>query len=184
MVDTLDLKSNEAILREGSSPSLGTEFIQAVIQKYRNIFIVLAVIILLFFLIGFKNYVAQRSGMATVVMGGEKFNMQVASTAQDLEKGLGGEKSISNNGGMLFIFNKTLQEAFWMKDMEFSIDIIWLNNGVIVGIDKNASASANINDSNLPIYDSPSPINEVIEVKAGTANNLNLKTGDVVQINF
>jgi len=46
---------------------------------------------------------------------------------------------LGKNQGMLFIFEKKDTHSFWMKDMKFSIDIIWLNeNKEVVFIKENA----------------------------------------------
>ena len=64
---------------------------------------------------------------ATLHTGGQHYNLRVAATAQAQQKGLGDTKSMPKNSGMLFWFTDDNTRCFWMKDMRFSLDIIWLD---------------------------------------------------------
>lgn len=71
---------------------------------------------------------------------GEVLKTQVADTFRSRQTGLSNHTSLSKNQAMLFIFNTSDIQPFWMKDMDFPIDIFWLNeNKEIVFIQKNAS---------------------------------------------
>lgn len=51
------------------------------------------------------------------------------------ERGLSGRESLAPTEGMLFVFPESGYHAFWMKDMQFPIDIIWVAaDGTIVDI--------------------------------------------------
>ena len=57
----------------------------------------------------------------------------VADTPEARQQGLSGRAGLGESEGMLFVFPKDGEYAFWMKDMRFSIDILWLSgNGTIV----------------------------------------------------
>ena len=64
--------------------------------------------------------------------------VEVVDTDNARKLGLSYRPSLENNRGMLFDFTNTTDKrpSFWMKDMRFSIDIIWINNGTVVGIEK------------------------------------------------
>ncbi len=99
-----------------------------------------------------------------------------------MEKGLSGRNSLKDTQGMLFDFTKleNKQPAFWMKDMKFSLDILWIQNNAVVGITKNIPAPKNSKDV-LPSYYAPGDIDYVIEVNAGWSDAHNIKTGDSVR---
>jgi len=63
--------------------------------------------------------------LATV--DGLDFNLEVAQTEEEREKGLMFRKSLDPDGGMIFIFEKPDQYAFWMKNTLIPLDIIWLD---------------------------------------------------------
>src|SRR5438105_2667421 len=65
--------------------------------------------------------------------------VQIISSAQDKEKGLSGRDNMETNQGMLFDFSSNPSApSFWMKDMKFDLDLIWISNNKIISITKNA----------------------------------------------
>ena len=58
-------------------------------------------------------------------------------TYEEIIKGLSSKSSLKENEGMLFVLNSSSRRGFWMKDMKFAIDVIWLNeNKEIIDIKK------------------------------------------------
>ncbi|MEX2014448.1 MAG: DUF192 domain-containing protein [Candidatus Saccharimonadales bacterium] len=55
------------------------------------------------------------------------FEMEVADTNEKRVKGLSGRAGLPENQGMLFIFEQAEEQCFWMKDMRFNIDMVWIN---------------------------------------------------------
>ncbi len=51
-----------------------------------------------------------------------------ARSAVEQEKGLGGRKKLHFNAGMIFLYDVKANRCFWMKDMQFAIDIIWVDD--------------------------------------------------------
>lgn len=65
-------------------------------------------------------------------------NVDLAKTPEQIAKGLSIKNTLSENEGMLFIFDTPKKWSFWMKDMKFPIDIIWISSdNKIVHIEKN-----------------------------------------------
>ena len=113
---------------------------------------------------------------------GIEINVEVADTFSKRRLGLGKRTSLNKNWGMLFVFEQMGRHSFWMKDMNFSLDIIWLDNNRIVHIQKNAKP--NIIGQEFPIF-KPLPLaNFVLEIAAGRANELKLNKGDLLSYNF
>lgn len=96
--------------------------------------------------------------------------------------GLSGRNSMSPQGGMLFLFPNPGRHAFWMKDMRFAIDIIWLRGDKIVFIQKNAVPPAAGTAGNIPRYIPSEEADKVVEVPAGAAKRLGLEYGQRVKI--
>ena len=113
---------------------------------------------------------------------GEKIPVEVADTLKKRSLGLGKRTSLKKGWGMLFIFGKRKPYRFWMKDMQFPLDIIWLDNLRIVHINHNAKP-ANSRDE-PEVMTSPVPVNFVLEIAAGRAEKLRLKTGQRIQFKF
>ena len=79
---------------------------------------------------------------------------------------------------MYFVLGEKKIATFWMKDMLFSLDIIWIDNGKIVGINENVSVPTN---DIIPTYTSTQPITHILEVNAGFASKHNIEVGSTVE---
>jgi uncharacterized membrane protein (UPF0127 family) len=104
--------------------------------------------------------------------------MEVADTNQLKEKGLSGHAPLAKNQGMLFVFKTPDAYGFWMKDMLFPLDIIWLGEDYrVVHVEHAVSP-----DTYPKIFTPTSPALYVLEISAGQADLLGIKIGDSVQI--
>ncbi len=109
------------------------------------------------------------------------FSVELETTSAQQQQGLSGRASLPKNQGMLFIFQTANRYPFWMKDMKFNLDIIFINNNKIVSIFQNVPAPKNAN-SKLPTYTPSSQANQVLELNAGTAKADGFKNGDTVKV--
>jgi len=114
----------------------------------------------------------------TVVLDGASVRVALARTSAEQERGLGGRDSLAPDEGMLFIFSKDGQYAFWMKDMLFSIDIIWLaSDSRVVYIVPNLSPGTYPAE-----FRPPEAARFVLEVPAGWAAEYQVHIGDTAQL--
>ncbi len=108
--------------------------------------------------------------------------VEISTTPAEMQQGLSDRISMTDNQGMLFDFGRQPSgTAFWMKDMKFDLDFIWIAGGKVVGITADVAHPNSPNDP-LPYYYPPQPVNQVIEVNAGWAKKSNIKTGDDVRL--
>ena len=113
---------------------------------------------------------------------GEEIPVEVADTLKKRSLGLGKRTSLKKGWGMLFVFEKRKPHRFWMKDMQFPLDIIWMDSQRIVHIINNAKPT---NSWDKPqVLTSPVPVNFVLEIAAGRAAKLRLKTGQRMKFKF
>ena len=56
----------------------------------------------------------------------------ISATPEQMTRGLSVKDTLSENEAMLFVFNVEAEHRFWMKDMKFPIDIIWISSDKIV----------------------------------------------------
>ncbi len=113
---------------------------------------------------------------------GEKIPVEVADTLKKRSLGLGKRPSLKKGWGMLFVFEERKPHRFWMKDMQFPLDIIWLDNHRIVHINQNAKPATSDNEPD--VMTSPVPVNFVLEIAAGRAAKLRLKKGQQMKFKF
>lgn len=123
------------------------------------------------------------SNTVTIRLGDHIIDATRATTEEQQAQGLSGVVWLSDNEGMLFEFSEKSIRNFWMRGMKISIDIIWLDNTKIVGIEKNVPhPSSDDPFLSLPTYASPEPVNKVLEVRAGLSDMLGVKSGDLITI--
>lgn len=102
-------------------------------------------------------------------------DIEIAETEYETQTGLMYRKGMETNQGMLFIFEEETPKAFYMKNTEFPLDIIFINTEMkIVSIQKNAKP---YNETSLP---SAAPAQYVLEINAGLSNQWGLKEGDII----
>jgi len=97
---------------------------------------------------------------------GKKIIAELALNDEQRQRGLMFRKNINKDQGMLFIFKEEGLYSFWMKNMSFPIDILWLNKEKrIVHIEQGVPPCQKIP---CPSYVSKNPALYVLELKAGT----------------
>ncbi|MFH0819559.1 MAG: DUF192 domain-containing protein [bacterium] len=140
-------------------------------------FVLIAIFLFLFliFALGFLKKTNQKSFSKCVEINKKIIKVELANTIFKRAKGLSGRPSLAQDEGMLFIFSDYAQHPFWMKEMNFSLDIIWLRDKEIVDI------SQNISPETFPQSFAPKvPVNYVLEVKADFSKENNIKIGQMV----
>jgi len=133
-----------------------------------------------FFLI--QNYISQNSieagSIKYIKIAGQNIKVDLALTSKLQEQGLSGRSSLNENEGMLFVFEKPARNFFWMKDMNFAIDMIWISEDLhVVYIKKDAKP-----ESFPEVFGPNENTKYVLEVVSGFGDKNNLKEGDSVQL--
>lgn len=117
---------------------------------------------------------AQLRPTTTVYLGNGVFNMRVAKTQSDREKGLSGVTSLGPREGMVLAYPNEGLWKIWMKDMKIPLDIVWLDSDKkVVHSVKNASPDGSTN----VVFEPSSPAQYVIELPMGTIQSQNIRTG-------
>mgnify|MGYP000411485571 CR=1 FL=1 len=111
----------------------------------------------------------------------DAFALEVADTQLEQARGLMNRDSLDATAGMVFFFPEAASRSFWMKNTRIPLDMIWLNQGTIVGITKNATPDTGQKTTDLPLYDSPAAIDAVIELNGGAADRYGIIVGQHVQ---
>jgi uncharacterized membrane protein (UPF0127 family) len=114
-----------------------------------------------------------------VSIGENVFTVEMATTSIEEARGLSFRKSLADGTGMLFTFDPGVQQ-FWMKDMNFPIDIIWVASGKVAGFVEKAQPEPGVSLLNLQRYNSPDGVDKVLEVNAGIVVKDSIKVGDTV----
>ena len=119
----------------------------------------------------------------TLYIGNAKIFVNFANTDEERQKGLSGRDNLAEKEGLLFVFDKDSNPGFWMKDMLIPIDIIWINDGKIIQIDKNVPPPPlGTSLTDLAIYRASIGIDYVLEVNSGFSEKNGLKVGDNISL--
>jgi uncharacterized membrane protein (UPF0127 family) len=143
---------------------------------FRSIIFLLLLIIAFFFI---KNHFGLLETKASATIKNQTFYIDVVKEQKNKQIGLSTKNSITQNYGMYFPFEKSDYHAFWMKNMKFPIDIIFLQDDIVVSIFSNIPAPKSKNEA-LPFYQPTEPANAVLEISAGLSQKLDLKKGDKI----
>lgn len=112
----------------------------------------------------------------TIKLKSATLRVQIANNPTQRELGLSNRISLPSDAGMLFIFPSIGKYSFWMKDMNFPIDIIWIrSNREVIGITKNV-----LPDTFPQSFYPPRDIQFVLEVNAGASDRFGIATGTVL----
>jgi uncharacterized membrane protein (UPF0127 family) len=107
-------------------------------------------------------------------LGENDLRVEVADTEAARERGLSGRDNLAEGSGMLFVFPKDDQAGIWMKEMKFSIDVIWLDaSGTVITIAPTVSP-----DTYPQAFYPAKPARYILEVPAGFAEAHGVAEGD------
>jgi len=110
----------------------------------------------------------------SILINDKRVFVEIADEAKEQILGLSGRERLDDDAGLLFIFDPVQSPGFWMKDMKFPIDIIWIGaDGTILGIEKSIAPETYPKN-----FFPPSPIKYVLEINSGWSEENNIKLGD------
>jgi hypothetical protein len=145
----------------------------------RKIIILLIFLLLIFaaFLLSLQYKLRQTTGLKTLYINGSKILVDVADTPQKQAQGLSGRSSLPENQGMLFLSSRPDYYSFWMKEMKFPLDFVWIADKRVIEITQNIQPQ----DYQPPKTLTPKEkVDMVLEINAGQAEKLNIKVGDKI----
>jgi uncharacterized protein len=118
-----------------------------------------------------------------VTVNGVELTADLAATNDQRSKGLAVKDTLSENEGMLFVFSTEREHSFWMKNMKFPIDIIWIDSHKeVVHIEH--SLEPCVSDSPCQTYKPNDDSLYVLETVAGFSEEYNVTDGTLVEFNL
>jgi len=116
-----------------------------------------------------------------VTVDGHVVDAEIADTARLRERGLSYRDGLEVGTGMIFLYDEAAVRGFWMFEMRFCLDIVWITDGRVVGAAENACPAENPGDE-IPSFRSPEAVQYVLEVNAGWMEENDVAAGDAVDI--
>ena len=131
-------------------------------------------------LVGFwfmqKNIFSGEDQQKEIQINGQKILVEISQTPITREKGLSGREKICANCGMLFIFETPQKYTFWMKEMRFDLDMIWISGNKVIKIVKNIPFAKGVGE----VVDPKIAVDKVLEINAGKSDEWGIKEGDEI----
>jgi len=113
---------------------------------------------------------------------GQALRLEVAADPVSRARGLGGRDGLEPGTAMALVFPEPTYVTIWMKDMRFDIDVVWIDGERVVDVYPRMPAPApGTPDEDLASHTGREPADVVLELEAGTADDLGLKPGAHVQ---
>ncbi|MBD3250630.1 MAG: hypothetical protein GF381_03620 [Candidatus Pacebacteria bacterium] len=106
-----------------------------------------------------------------IKLGSQKLLVEVVNTPSSRTQGLSGREQVGGKSsqvqGMLFVFPQSGQPWFWMKEMKFDLDLVWIDHNQVQEVTPNVPApSSEIREDQLPFYSPTQSVKMVLEVPA------------------
>jgi uncharacterized membrane protein (UPF0127 family) len=103
------------------------------------------------------------------------FTVELARTAEEMQRGLMFRTSLAADHGMLFLYADDQPVSFWMKNTFIPLDLLFIDRqGTILRIAQRAVPQS------TALIPSGEPVRAVLEVNGGTAGRLGIAVGDRV----
>ncbi len=117
-------------------------------------------------------------GTYSMRLGDHHIAVEIANTEAEQIRGLSGRRDLAAGSGLLFVFQDEATYGFWMKEMHFSIDILWIGADLRV-----VHVAENVSPGTFPKVFRPSqPARYVLELNAMDAEKLGVRVGTPVTL--
>ena len=148
------------------------------IDRRVKILIIIGILVVSVLFIGGMRNTSVIDDSPTATIGENTFRLEVADSDSKRTQGLSGRASLDIDMGMLFLMEYRDRYVFWMKEMLFPIDILWIDGDTIIDISKDVPIPESEDDISRvqPLY----PVDKVLEINAGEAERLGIVVGDRV----
>lgn len=121
-----------------------------------------------------------RPRLTEVRVGNVTMQVDIADTIGKQHKGLSGRESLPADQGMYFPMGQPAIYTFWMKDMQFPLDIIWIRDGHVVDITENVPYP--VGGQQSVSVQPKEPADAVLEVNTDFTEKYGVKVGDTVEL--
>jgi uncharacterized membrane protein (UPF0127 family) len=115
-----------------------------------------------------------------VTLANHTFDIEIAESPEARTRGLMYRDELPDDQGMLFIYDESNKRSFWMKNMRFSIDILYFNSEK-----KLTQIYHNVPPCSVDPcehYPSSSYTQYILEIPAGTSEKIGAKVGDKLSL--
>ena len=158
-------------------------------KKFLSVTLICLIVLAVMFVLLMRRMEKEEPKLAPTILPsailqiGDKSHLivELATTAAEQQQGLSDRTSLADDHGMLFLMGKSQIQTFWMNKMNFPLDIIFINNGLVTDIHANVPDPSQT--SGVPaIVRSNDGADEVLEMNAGKAKELGIENGTMITL--
>lgn len=147
----------------------------AAVRNVLFITILASCLLIIFSAVAVIGFMRTRMKAIDVAIANTSIRAKVAATSASQKQGLSGTAALKASEGMLFVYDEPAAHEMWMKDMQYPLDILWLDDEKrVVHIVQRLGPETYPNS-----YGSPVPAKYVLEVPAGFVEAHHVKTGTI-----
>ncbi len=145
---------------------------------HKKVLLLIVLSLLLFVSLKYLNPGCDCNVTERVTIGDTEIQAFVSDTDDERAQGLSGKEGLGEDEGMLFVFEYPAKHGFWMKDMNFAIDIIWINaEKQVLGIERG------VEPATFPqVFYPPDKVLYVLEVPKGFSDTAKIVVGQTLSI--
>jgi hypothetical protein len=115
---------------------------------------------------------------AMLRVGDSSYRLTIAATDAKRQQGLSNRTEMASDRGMLFVYDKPGSACLWMKDMRFSLDMIWLDvNKKVVHVEQNVTPESYPNQ-----FCSDKPAKYIVELNSGEVARAGVRVGQTLHL--
>lgn len=117
-----------------------------------------------------------------VRIGSAVYVVDLALTPAERAQGLSGRPSLDTDRAMLFVYERDGPLWFWMPDMRFPLDMVWIRaDCTVAGVTADVpNPPLDTPQDQLPRYPASEPVRFVLEINAGQAETHRITPGSPV----
>jgi uncharacterized membrane protein (UPF0127 family) len=127
-----------------------------------------------------KSTFADREIITLTIGDATLKRVEIVNTPASIQQGLSGRDTLGADG-MLFILDKEEIPTFWMKEMKFALDFVWIRDNRVADITEHVPAPAvGTALTELKLYHPNQAVHMVLELPAGAIQQQTIHVGDTV----
>jgi uncharacterized membrane protein (UPF0127 family) len=126
------------------------------------------------------NVGKEKRDLSVLRVGEQTLGVEIADSAQEWSQGLSGREQLAGDEGMLFVFDDQVRRSFWMRQMRFPLDMLFVRDGRVNEIVRNVPAPSGSQDGTEIRVQSQEPADWVLEVNSGWTQEHGVEVGDEV----
>src|SRR3990172_12648951 len=149
-------------------------------MRYTIIISILLIVLGLAWLTFSANVGKEKLDLSVLRVGEQTLGVEIADSAEEWSQGLSGREQLARDEGMLFVFDDQVRRSFWMRQMRFSLDMMFIRDGRINEIVRNVPAPSGSQDGTEIRVQSQESADWVLEVNSGWAQEHGVEVGDEV----